>query len=78
MQSIRITSPTERTSLKNREVESVEPVQINIYQNNTYKKHLSWLYFNNELRVQERQQVKDQQSYSPTVFVAYLTIPSSN
>ena len=39
--------------------------------------HLTWLYFDNEPRVQERQQVKDQQSCI-SVFVAYPTIPSSN
>ena len=37
-------------------------VQMNIYQSNTYRKDLSWLHFNNEPKVQERQQVKDQQS----------------
>ena len=43
------------------EVEPVEPLQINIYQSNTYRKDLSWLQFNDEQRVQERQQVKNQQ-----------------
>ena len=32
----------------NKEVEPVEPVQMNIYQNNTYRKDLSWLHFKNE------------------------------
>ena len=59
------------------EVKPVEPVQINTYQNNTYWKDLIWLHFNNEPRVQERQQVKDQQVYI-SIFVDYLTIPSSN
>ena len=73
MQSIRITS----ASLKNKEVQPAEPVHLNIYQSNTYRKDLSWLYFNNEPMVQKRQQVKDQQS---CIFasVAYPTIPSSN
>ena len=66
-----------QTSHKNKEVEPVEPVQINIYKSNTYRKDLSWLYIDNEPRVQERQQVKDQQS-SISVFVAYPRIPSSN
>ena len=35
------------------EVEPVEPVQMNIYQSNTYRKDLSWLNFDNEPRVQE-------------------------
>ena len=43
----------EWTSLKKKEVELVEPVQMNIYQSNTYRKGLSWLYFDNEPRVQE-------------------------
>ena len=72
MQSMRIT----RTSLENKEVEPVEPGQMNIYQSNSYIKDFSWLHFDNKPRVQERQQVKDKQSYI-SVFVAYLTIPSS-
>ena len=50
---------------------------MNIYQSNTYRKDLSWLYFDDEPRVQERQQVKDQQSYI-SVSLAYPAIPSSN
>ena len=65
------------TSLENKEVAPAEPVQINIYLNNTYRKDLRCLHFNVEPRSGERQQVKDQQSYI-YVFVAYLTIPSSN
>ena len=34
--------------------EPLQPVQMNIYQSNTYIKDLSWLNFNNEPRVQER------------------------
>ena len=45
-----------------KEVEPVEPVLKNIYQNNTYRKDLSWPHFDDEPRVQEKQQVKDQQS----------------
>ena len=48
-----------------------------LYQSNTYRKDLSWLYFDGEPRVQERQQVKNQQSYI-SAFVVYLTIPSSS
>ena len=58
----------------NKEVESAEPVQMNIYQSNIYKKDLSWLHFDDEPWVQERQQVKVQQS-SISVFIAYLTMP---
>ena len=74
MQSIGITS---KTFLENKEVEPVEPVQMNIYQSNACRKDLSWLYFDDEPRVQEKQQVKDQQSCI-SVFIAYPIIPSSN
>ena len=57
-------------------MEPVEPLQINIYQSNTYRKDLSWLHFDDAPRVQERHQVKHQQSLK-SVFLAYLTIPSS-
>ena len=53
------------------------PVRMNIYQKNALEKDLSWLHFDSEPRVQERQQLKDQQSYI-SAFVAYLKIPSSN
>ena len=55
-------------------MEPVELVQMNIYQSNTYRRDLSWLHFNDEPRVHEMQQMKDQQSCI-SVFVAYLTIP---
>ena len=68
----------EQTSLEKKELEPVEPVQMKIYQSNTYsRKDLSWLHFNDEPRIQEKQQLKDQQSCI-SVFVAYPTIPSSN
>ena len=73
MQSIN----NEWTSLEKKEVEPPEPVLKNIYQSNTYRKDLSLSHFDDEPRVQEKQQVKDQQS-SISVFVACLTIPSSN
>ena len=34
--------------------EPLQPVQMNIYQSNTYIKDLTLLHFNNEPRVQER------------------------
>ena len=74
MQSIRITS---RPPSRKKEVEPVEPVLKNIYQSNTYRTDLSWPHFDDEPRVQEKQQVKDQQSCI-SVFVACLTNPSSN
>ena len=45
---------------------------MNINQSNAYRKDLSWLHFEDDQSVQERQQVKDQQSYV-SVFVAYRT-----
>ena len=65
MQSIRITS------------RQLEPLLINIYQNNTYIKDLRWPHFDDEPRVQEKHQMKDHQSCI-LFFVACLTIPSSN
>ena len=51
----------EQTSLEKKE--PVEPGLKNTYQSNTYRKKLSWPHFDNESpRVQEKQQVKDQQS----------------
>ena len=47
---------------KNKEEEADLPVQINIYQSNTYRKDLSCLHLDNEPRVQQRLQVKDQQT----------------
>ena len=57
-------------------MEPVQPVQMNIYQSNTYGKELSRQHFDDEPRVQERQQVKDQQSCI-SVFVVYPTVPRS-
>ena len=63
--------------LDNKEVEPVEPLQMNIYQSNIYRKSLNWLHFEDEPRGQERHQVKYQQPYI-SVFIGYLTTPSSN
>ena len=41
-------------SLDKKEVEPVEPLQMNIYQSNTYRKYLSWLHFDYEPTVQEK------------------------
>ena len=57
----------EQTSLENKEVETVQAVQMNIYQSND----LSWLNFDDEARVQHRQQGKDQQSCI-SIFEAHL------
>ena len=40
-----------QTSLENKQVESVEPAQMNIYQINAYTKDLGWLHFYKEPRV---------------------------
>ena len=74
MQCIRIAS---RPPWKIKRVKPVEPVQMNIYQSNTYRKDVSLLHVDDEPRVQEKQQVKDQQSYI-FVFVAYVTVSCSN
>ena len=58
-------------------VDLVDLVQINIYQNNVYRKNFSWQHFDDGQRVQDRQQMKDQQSCI-SVFVAYVTISSSS
>ena len=51
-----------QTALENEGVEPVEPVQMNFYQSDTYRKDLSWLHLGYEPRVQERQQGTEQQS----------------
>ena len=61
-QKMNFMRPKEKTSLERKEVDPVEPAQMNIYQSNTYRKDLNWLHFDNEPRVHKRQQVKDQQS----------------
>ena len=43
-----------RLTLRKKEVEQVELVQMNIYESNTYSKDLTWLHFEDEARVQER------------------------
>ena len=45
MQSIRF---------EKKEMEPIEPVQMNIYESNVYRKDLSWLHLDNDPRVQER------------------------
>ena len=75
MQSIRTKS---RPSLRIRNSEPVEPVQMNIlYQSNIYSKKVCWTHFDDELRVQESQQVKNQESNIST-FIACLIFPSSS
>ena len=54
-QKMNFMRPKEKTSLERKEVDPVEPAQMNIYQSNTYRKDLSWLYFD-----KKKQQVKDQ------------------
>ena len=47
-------------------MQPVQPVEMNFYQSNTYRRDLIWMHLVDEPRFQERQQVKDQQSYSAT------------
>ena len=65
----------EWTCHANEEVEPVQTIQIKIYQSNTYRKDLSWLYFDDESRTQESQQVKYEQLCIP-ISAAYLTYPN--
>ena len=51
--------------------------KCSIYQSNAYRKQLSWLHFKDELKIQEKQQLKDRQS-SISVSVAYLIFSSSS
>ena len=57
-------------------METTEPVLKNIYQRNAYRKDLSWPDFNNEARVQKKQQVKDQQSCIFVFVACQVDIPS--
>ena len=50
---------------------------MNIYQSNTYRKYLSWLHFDDETRVHNGRQLKDQNFYI-SVSVVYLTFTSSS
>ena len=58
-------------------MQSIRITSSDEYLPTTYKKDLSWLHFDNEPRIQEKQQVKDQQSCI-FVFAAYLLILSSS
>ena len=70
MQPIRILSIRIWPCDQNKEAGLIQPIQMNIYQNNIYRKRLKmatfWWF-----------QVKDQQSYIP-VLVAYQRYPSSS
>ena len=63
------------TSLKDKE-DTIQPVQMIIFQYNNYNKDLHWLHFIDEPRV-HKQQVFNQQPCI-LLFVAYPTYPSSN
>ena len=59
-------------SHKNKELKPVQPVQMNIYTSNTFRKDFFRLHFHDDPSVQERQLVKDKQSNIP-VSEAYPT-----
>ena len=59
------------------EVETVKSVQMNTYQSNLYRKELSWLHFNDDPMVQERQKGKDVEPCI-SIFLAFPTIQCSN
>ena len=63
--------------LENKEKEPSEPVDMNTYQINNYRKNVTRLHFEDEPKVQGRQLVKDQRSCI-SLSVAYLTTPTSN
>ena len=65
------------TSLENKDMTPVEQVQMNVNKSNTYRKDLTWLHLDNDPRVQEGQQVKEQQPCI-SFFVAYLTFSRSS
>ena len=67
---------TNEHPIENKERESVQAVQMNTCQKNTYREDGSWLNFDDEPRVQKRQQLKDKRSYIP-VSVAYILYPSN-
>ena len=46
-------------------MESIQLVLMNIYQSNTYKEDLNWLYCSDDQQVQVKQQVKGQQYQIP-------------
>ena len=50
---------------------------MNMYQSKTYRKDLRWIFFGDEPRIPEEQQVKDQHSHM-FVLVAFQTILSSS
>ena len=64
MQSIRI---TEKTLHENKEVEPLQPFQMNILQHNTYIKDLNWLRSAKDYGFK-----RDQQPWI-SLFAAYLT-----
>ena len=74
MQYIKITSRP--PSSENKEVEQVEPVQMNTYQSNTLKTEKTLAYYISAMS-QGFKKVKHLQSCI-CVFVAFSTIPSSN
>ena len=53
----------EWASHESKEVESIHPVQMNLYHSNTQRKNLDYLHFEVEPRVQEKQQIQDQQGF---------------
>ena len=57
-------------------MEPVQPVHLKNWQSNVYRKDLSSLRFDDEPKVQKRQQ-KDQQLHI-TIFAAYLTYSFSS
>lgn len=76
MESNRITNRREYTSHENKEEESIQPIQMNLCQSNTYKLKLEWPHFDHGLRVEGEQQMQEQQAYV-NVSAAYPTYRSN-
>ena len=55
----------EYTFLEKKEVGPVEPVQMNNYHSNTYRKDLRWPYFDDQPRIYEKQQGSKGRTNSP-------------
>ena len=53
----------EWASHQSKEVESIHPVQMNLYQSITQRKSLDYLHFEVEPRVQEKQQIQNQRGF---------------
>ena len=68
----------EWTFHKNKKVELVAQIQLNIYQINTKRKDLCWIKSNYEPTLREEEILYDNHQSYISIFVAYLTFPCSS